>query len=61
MVPYGKIFSYFIKYSRSIRNILVLFRNILQKTLELLICNHLIIHIWSFYKNILDIIFQKIC
>ena len=39
------------------------YSRIFYKTLELLICNHLVIHtsIWSFYKNILDILFQKIC
>ena len=38
-----KIFSYY--------------SGILYKTLELLICNHLIIHFWSFYKNTLFSIF----
>ena len=37
------------------------YSGIFYKTRELLICNHLIIHIWSFDKNILDILFQKIC
>ena len=35
------------------------YSGIFYKTLNLLIYNHLIIHIWSLYKNI--ILFQKIC
>ena len=31
------------------------YSGIFYKTLKLLIFNYLIIHIWSFYKNILDI------
>ena len=58
MVPYGKIFSYFINISDKVE-IFSYYSGIFYKTLEILICNHLIIHNWSFYKNILDILFQK--
>ena len=37
------------------------YSGIFYKTLELLISNHLIIHIWLFYNNIHDSLFKKIC